>query len=225
MLGTILNLFGKSPFAPLQSHMEKVAECVEILPLIFAAVEAKNYAEVARLAEQVSQKEHVADAVKNNIRSHLPKSLFLAMDRGQLLEILSLQDNIADTTEDVAVLTTLKDLELLPCLRDSFLPFLHKNIETFHGVFLIVREMHELLETSFGGNEAEKVRTMIIEVAKKEHEADLLQRDLLKRLFAAEKELTFATFDLWQKIFGAIADISNLSEKLANRVRMTLELR
>jgi hypothetical protein len=37
--------------------------------------------------------------------------------------------------------------------------------------------------------------------------------------------MTYATFYLWQRIFEAISGISNLSENLANRVRMTLEIK
>jgi uncharacterized protein Yka (UPF0111/DUF47 family) len=35
---TILNLFGRSPFAPLESHMEKVSECVGMLKILFEAL-------------------------------------------------------------------------------------------------------------------------------------------------------------------------------------------
>ncbi len=225
MLGTILNLFGRSPFGPLQSHMEKVTQCIELLPSIVEAIESKNYEKLEDLVSLVSKYEHSADLVKNGIRSHLTKNMFLAIDRGQLLEILTLQDSIADTAEDVAVLSTLKNLELLPEFRDLFWLFLRKNMEAFDVVRLIIKEMHELLESSFGGIEAEKVRAMVQDVAKKEDEADILQRALLKKLFSTEDQLTYVSFDLWQKIFGAIAKISNLSEKLAYRVHMTLELR
>lgn len=225
MLGTILNLFGRSPFAPLQSHMEKVAQCVHMLPLLFEALEKKDYAARDEIAEKISEMEHHADLTKNDIRNHLPKSLFLPIDRGHLLEILSLQDGIADKAEDIAVLTTLKTIEILPSFKEEFKEFLAKNIKTFDGAQQIIKEMHELLESSFGGMEAEKVRTMVDEVAFKEHEVDLIQRKLLKKVFGAENEMTYTSFHVWQHIFEAIASISNLSENLAYRVRMTLELK
>ena len=40
-----------------------------------------------------------------------------------------------------------------------------------------------------------------------------------------DQELSQTAFHLWQKIFEAVGAISNLSEGLANRVRMTLELK
>ena len=222
---TFLNLFGRSPFALLQSHMEIVALCVHLLPDLFDALEKKEYTKVEQIAEQISELEHQADITKNDIRNHLPRSLFLPIDRGYLLEILSMQDNIADSVEDIAVLLTLKPLELLDLFHGDFKIFMLKNIEAFEGAQKIIQEMHELVESSFGGLEAEKVRELVDKVAFNEHEVDLIQRKLLKSLFKSEDQMTFSTFYLWQRIFESMASVSNLSEKLANRVRMTLEVK
>jgi uncharacterized protein len=225
MLLTILSLFGHSPFAPLQAHMESVSRCVHQLLLLFEALEQRDYTGLALIAEEISRLENEADLIKNDIRNNLPKSLFLPIDRGNLLEILSVQDRIADKVEDVAVLVTLIPLQILPIFQDEFKLFLQKNIETFEGAHAIIKELHDLVESSFGGIEAEKVRAMVHEVAFNEHEVDLIQRQLLKKLFQGETELTYITFDLWQRLFENIASISNLSENLADRLRMTLELK
>lgn len=222
---TILNLFGRSPFAPLRTHMEKVGMCVDKLQDLFNAIERKDFAAAEQIATQISDHEHAADIMKNDIRNHLPKSLFLPIDRGQLLEILSVQDGIADKAQDVAVLATLKQIELPSIMQADFKAFLDKNIETYHLMQRIIQEMHELLESSFGGGEAEKVKAMAELVSIKEHEADIIQRRLLKHFFAEEQQFSYSTFYLWQKICEAIGSISNLSEKLANRIRMTLDLK
>lgn len=222
---TILSLFGRSPFAPLQSHMERVSKCVLRLPALFEFLEKKDYVVLEKIAEEISTLEHDADLIKNDIRNHLPKSLFLQIDRENLLEILSVQDSLADEAEDAAVLLTLTPLELLPIFADEFKLFVDKNIQTFSKAKLIIKELNELVESSFGGIEAEKVRTMVDEVAFCEHEADLLQRQLLKKFFNAQNQLNFVTFSQWQQLFKSISSISNLSEILANRIRLTLELK
>ena len=222
---TILNLFGRSPFTPLESHMEEVTICVYLLIDLFDALRNRDYRRLEEVAKKIGEQEHKADLTKNNIRNHLPKSLFLAIDRAQLLEILALQDSIADKAEDIAVLITLKPIEILEPFGQELQFFLAKTIETFNGARKIIKELQELLESSFGGIEAEKVRSMVDEVAFKEHEVDLIQRSLLKKMFAVEDQMSYSTFYLWQKIFQALGSISNLSENLANRVRMTLELK
>ena len=145
---TIVNLFGRSPFTPLQTHMDKVSRCVHLLPDLFVALEKKERAKMEAIAEEISTVEHEADLTKNDIRNHLPKSLYLPIDRGNLLDILSMQDSIADRAEDVAVLVTLAPLELLESFRSEFLQFLHSNIASYDLVLEVIREMHELLEAS-----------------------------------------------------------------------------
>lgn len=221
----ILNLFGKSPFSHLLTHMDKVSSCVHSLKELFEAIGENDQVKALTIAEKISDLEHQADLTKNDIRNHLPKSLFLALDRETLLEILSLQDSIADKAEDVAVLATLKPLQIFPPFQNSLKFFLEKNIDCFDDAHLVIKELHDLLESSFGGLEAEKVRTMVDSVAFKEHEADVLQRALLIDLFKAEDQLTLSTFHLWQRIIENLSDLSNVSEKLAYRIRMTLEIK
>lgn len=218
-------LFGRSPFKPLVSHMDKVWECMERLQLLFKAFTEGNHAEVERLSEEISRLEHAADLTKNDIRNNLPKGIFLPVDRGNLLEILSLQDAIADEAEDVGVVLSYKNLDFLPELREDFNDFVAKNIDAVNIVHQIINEMDNLLESSFGGAEANKIQKMVDEVAFREHEVDVIQRRLLKKIFTMEDRISHGSFIIWLRLFNETASLSDVSEKLANRVRMTLETR
>lgn len=222
---TIAKLFGRSPFGPLQSHMEKVAECVELVPGLFDALLRADQEKLEALAQEISHREHAADQVKNDIRNNLPKRLFLPVDRGALLELLAVQDSLADHAEDIGVLLTFGKLEMPGELRVKFQPFLEKNLEAFEAARQIVQELDELVESSFGGPEAEKVKQMVEEVALKEHEADVLQRELIRQMYAQADQMGFVQFYLWNQVFQAVACLSNLSEKLALRLRMMLEIK
>lgn len=222
---SIAKLFGRSPFIPLQTHMSKVAACIEEVPNAFEASKAGDRKAVEALAAKISKLEHNADLVKNDIRNHLPKGLFLPIDRGNLLEILAIQDDIADKAENIGVLLTLKPLEMVEAFKENFKAFLNKNLESFHAAHQVIQQLDELIESGFGGTEAQKVKELVDDVALKEHEADLIQRSLLKDLYAHEAELTHGSFHLWLRVFREVAALSNLSEKLANRVRMTLEFK
>lgn len=217
------NLFIRSPFSPLQSHMEKVASCVAKIEDVFLAYSKKDYDGLNKLADEISELEHAADMTKNEIRNNLPKGLFLAINRSDLLEILSLQDSIADKAEDIGILMTLKKLEPLDNLMQDLHKFIDKNLKLVYRVHQIIREIDELLQVSFGGKEAEKVQSMVDEVAYMEHEADVLQRELLKKLYGMDDSIPYSSFSLWINILQTIAALGNLAEKLANRVRMLLE--
>ena len=221
---TLARLFERSPFSPLQAHMEKVASCVKHINPLLEALKNNDYALIAELAKEISKLEHEADLTKNDIRNNLPSRLFLPITISNLLEILSLQDTIADSIENVAVLLTFRKLEIESSFRDNFFEFVQKNIQTFDAVHDIVRELSALMESSFGGKEAEKVIRMVEGVALKEHECDIVQRKLLKIVFQECDSMPSPSFFLWMKIIQELASLSDESEKLANRIRMILKV-
>ena len=124
---TISKLFGKSPFTPLQAHMRNVAECISKTKELFALMEKGDYDGVFELAKVISKLEHNADLTKNDIRNNLPKGLFMAVDKGSILEILGIQDNLADKAEDIGILLTFRNLTMPAELNEPFNAFLDKN--------------------------------------------------------------------------------------------------
>ncbi len=221
----IAKLLGKSPFSPLQIHMDKVANCIEELPSLFSAFTQGDRASLETAAKAISKLEHEADLTKNDIRNHLPKSVFLPIARASFLEILSLQDAIADQVEDIATVLTLKPVEKTAPFFNMLNQFVEKNAAVFWLVHQVVKQLNDLVAVSFGGVEAQKVKKTIEDIAYKEHEVDLMQCDFLKQLFHVADDMTHSHFYLWRKIFQEVAALSNLSEKLANRIRMILELK
>lgn len=222
---TFAKLFGRSPFVPLQGHMEKVAACVHKTQPILEAFRSGDMAKVDMLAKEISEAEHEADQIKQDIRNHLPRGMFLAVAQERLVDVLVTQDAIADKVENLARLLTLRPLPMVTGFVEPFDAFVAKNLETFEQAFKILNELDELVETAFGGVEAERVREMVHQVAALEHETDVLQHALLKVLFEGESQLSAGELYLWMQILRQLSQISNLSERLANRIRSTLEIK
>ena len=221
---SIASLFHGSPFIPLQTHMAYVVECVHKMDDLYKAHKEEDHQGMKELFKEISELEHKADLEKNEIRNNLTKGIFLAVSRVDLLSILSLQDTIADRAEDVAFLLTLKKLDPLEDIDEELRAFLDKNIETVDYTNKMLLQMDELLESSFGGKEADLVVQMVKQVAFLEHEADKLQAKLLKKIFSKEEELPCSSFYLWMNIFKTTAALSNTAEKIANKVRTLLEV-
>ena len=180
---------------------------------------------IEKLVMELSQLEHEADLTKNDIRNHLPKSLFLPIDRAHFLEILSIQDSIADEAEAIGILLTLRPLEEFDNFHADILALYEKNQEAFLSAKKIIEEIDELLESSFGGIEAEKVKAMVEQTALMEHEADKMKRKFMKKLFEKGDSLSAPAFYLWSRLAENIGKLSHTSERLANRIRMILELK
>jgi len=220
------SLFSRSPFGLLQAHMDKVHDCVKKIPEIFEALKSGDSVKVDRIAKKISKLEHIADIAKQDIHQNLPKNIFLPIARETVLDFLYIQDSIANHAENIGVLLNIRPLSFLSeDFQDTFEEFLKKNIETFHLSLDIVHEMDQLIHSSFGGCEANKVHKIVAEVSYCEHEADLIQRKLLKILFNEDEKIPYPVFTLWLKVIGETGEISDLSEKLAYKVKNTLDTR
>lgn len=224
-VNAMARLFGRSPFVPLQLHLDKVADCVEATFSLLERIREGEDPNVEETAREISKLEHKADLVKNDIRNNLPRGLFLAIDRSQLLEILSLQDSIADKAEDIGILMSLRTAKMLDSLVEPFGEYIKGNKDAFHKARDVMRELDALIESGFGGVEATRVVQMVDGVAKAEHNCDIMQRKLMKQVLDHEEELSVGNFFVWQHLLHEIAGISNYSEKLANRIRMLLTLK
>lgn len=141
----------------------------------------------------------------------------------QILTILGIQDSLADTAEDVTSLLTFRKLTIPASLLDDFRSFRELNCKAFSLVREIIQQLDELFESGFGGAEAEKIRQMVGDVAYTEHQADVVQRDLMRKVLGEDSTLSAAELNMWMQLIKEISGLSNLSENLADRIRMTLD--
>jgi predicted phosphate transport protein (TIGR00153 family) len=220
-MSLIQDLFGRSPVRPMQQHMATAVNCArEIMPL-FEAMAAGETASIPALRARVDDLEHEADRIKNEIRGHLPKRLFMAFERRDMLEILHSQDSIADTAQDIAELVDQRAMVLPAVLRDSALELVRRSIAACEQAERIVNELDELVETGFRGREVSRVEQMIDELNRLESDTDDLQDRAIRQLFAAEAELGVATF-FWWELLGWVADLADHAEKVGNRLRLLI---
>ena len=100
----ISSIFAISPFKPLHNHMDKVVESVTPLEDFFRFLFVEEFLELEKIKDQIIEAEDAADSIKNEVRNHLPQNIFMPINRRDLLEILDMQDSIADVSQDIAVL-------------------------------------------------------------------------------------------------------------------------
>ena len=218
----IFDLFRRSPFQPLQEMMEKVKECAHQARPLYEALIKGDKESLREVVNRISHLEFEADEIKNRIRSTLPKGILMPVARGDILEILANEDAIADATEDVAVLMTLKDLKVAPQLKECLMDLVDKVIRVVDMAAKVIDELDALVEASFGGTEAQRVVSMIDEVCDMEHHADEAQRKVTKGLLNHEEVYTPGELWLWLKIVAKTGDIANYAERMCNRIRLFL---
>jgi predicted phosphate transport protein (TIGR00153 family) len=222
MRGVLAGLFAKSPFGPLGQHMAAVKRCVDLLKPLFEALIEKDYEKVTNLATEISIQEHEADTIKNEIRNHLPKSIFLPVSRSDILNFLGEQDAIADDVEDVAVLLTVRKTHVPSQLKNELSTFLDKVLETFELTIQATGELKLLMESSFGTAEVEKVLKLVEKIGHAEWETDTYQFELAQKMFEMEEELSAGDIIILLNVFRQVARLADHAQNVGELLRLMI---
>lgn len=218
----LFKLLRRSPFKPVQEHMRVVAKCVaEFMPL-FEALLAKDQNRVNEIAEKINRIESEADTIKNELRLTLPKSIFLPVARMDLLGLISEQDSIADTVENIAGILSTREMEVPEAIRDLLVEFLQRTLDTYDKALKVIEELDDLLEVGFGGRYSSVVIEMVTDLKQTEEITDDLAKKLNRALFSIEKQLTPVCVMHWYKLVEEIGEVANHSENVGDRILLFL---
>ncbi len=216
------SLFGRSPIGPMQKHFAKAHECAANLLPFFEAVMAEDWAKVQQVQQDMARLEDEADKLKKNVRLHLPKSLFLPVPRSDLLELLSVQDKVANRAKDIAGLMLGREMAIPLALQPLMRAFVQRTVDASAQALKAMNELDELLETGFGGREAALVESMVEELEQIERDTDLMQIEVRRALFKLEKDLPAVDVMFLYQIIEWIGDVADRAERVGNRLEQLL---
>jgi len=202
--------------------MKAVEACAaEVIPL-FAALAAGDGDRIRAHQAKINTLENQADDIKNKIRAHLPKSLFMPVDRRDFLDMLIRQDSIADTAQDIAGLLAQREMPIPPTFGDDLARYVERNVDAVRQCGLIVNELDELLAMSFGGRSAERVTAMIDELSSIETDTDTLGTRLVQSLFDHEDSMKPISVVFWYELLREIGDLADYAEDVGDRLRLLI---
>lgn len=218
----IATLFGKSPFKALQTHMGIVKECVLEVPTLFDALVSGDQKALTTQQEIIFSKEEEADVLLDELRMHLPRSLFMAVDRRDLLDLLDLQDSIADTAQDIAGLMMERDMSVPQEMVEPLQALVQRCVDTCLHAVTIIERIDELIETGFGGREASKVEELVEELSRIEDETDLMGQELARVLFSIEDNMKPVSVMFWYQMIQWVGDLADYAEAVGKQMRLLI---
>ncbi len=221
-MGNIFNMFGPSPIKPIEQHMHKTYLCAKQLLPFFEAVLAHNWEEATKIRDGISALEIEADVIKRELRLNLPTGLFLPVSRTDLLELLRVQDKIANKAQDIANLIVSRKMLIPNELKEVLLPFVTRCLDAAKQACKAINELDELLETGFRGNEVKVVNEMIVTLDKIEHDCDLKLTDIRHRVFLIEHKIPPVEVIFLYKIVQWIGDLAEHAQTVGSRLQILI---
>jgi len=222
MANMLANIFGSSPVMPLEKHIEIAYRCAKQLRGFFAAAISGDWEKAISVRTEIERLEHEADDLKKEIRLHLPKSLFMPVPREDLLELLVVQDKIANRTKDVSGIVLGRKMQIPAAIAEQFLDFVDRNVDAAKQARKSVRELDELFTSGFRGAEVDLVSALIEELDQIETDTDDKQALLRAALFDIEASLNPVDAVFMYQVIELTGEIADMAERVGRRLELLL---
>lgn len=144
----------------------------------------------------------------------------MSVSRSDLLELLHVQDRLANKAKDIAGMVLGRKMVLPSATTEKFKNFLQHCIEASNQANQAIHELDELLETGFSGNEVKLVDGMIAKLTCIEHETDEQQIVLRQIMFTLESELPPVNVMFFYKIIEWTGDLADQAREIGDRLQI-----
>ena len=220
--GNISSLFGKSPISPLQQHMKKVHSCIKEFGVFAKAANAEDWDKAQTAQISISDKEHKADKLKKKLRMNLPSTFMMPFSRRDLLDVLLIQDSIANITKDLAGLMMTRRMVFPKEFAEDFIKLTGLCIKTSAAALVAINELDELLETAFSSRQRKLVDQMIKKINELEHDTDIAQSEIREKLFALESSLAPVDVMFYYRAIEWLGETADAAQKVGSRFEVML---
>jgi predicted phosphate transport protein (TIGR00153 family) len=216
------NLFGRSPIKPIQEHMQVANKAAQLLTVYLQANIDDDWERTQELYQEISKIEREADKLKRSVRKHLPKSLFLPVPRTDLLELVSIQDQVANYAKDTAGIILGRKMQFPEKLQKGLLEFAETCTATSAQALAAIEQLDELLEVGFTGREVKLVEGMIKDLDKLEARTDKQAITLRGKLFKLEDKLPPVDVMFYYQVIGLLGSLADSAEQVGDRLQILI---
>ena len=214
---SFFSLFYESPFVKLKRHADKVKECAQMFKEAVQCYVQQDCDKFEELTEEVAKLESQADELKRNLRNHLPRGIFMPMDKFVFLDCLREQDHVVDDVEEALYWLSFKPMGKIPedlvedflDLIDAVIPAIEKMPDMSEQALVYFRNSTE--------ENRNKLKSTVREIYQAEKEADHLEHELKKRAFAVLKD----PVEIYHivRLVEIIGDICDHAQNASDRMR------
>tara|TARA_B110000503_G_C7129045_1_gene405991 strand:+ start:362 stop:1042 length:681 start_codon:yes stop_codon:yes gene_type:complete len=220
MGSSISDVFSSSPFTLLEEHVRACAKCVGELEGYFIAAQEGDWALAAERQAEIAQLESIADDFKRQVRRNLPRGLWMSVSRADLLELVRMQDKMANNAKDVAGLSLGRELAFPKKLEKSVIKYIQTVVESVNVMVEVVEATRDLSRGAFGTRQAKTIMAKVTGVEKHEQVSDEMQSKLRAKLRLYEDKISPIDAMFLYQLLSGIGEIANSAEKAAHRAQI-----
>lgn len=216
----ITDLIKKSPFVPIQKHMEVSLSAANELIIFFEAATNSKWEEAQISRKKIVNLEHKADELKAEARSLVPKSIFLSVPREDVLELVKIADEIPNIVKNISGLMIGRHMEIPTELIPNFMKFANECADVCRVASDATNQIDELFQFAFGGNAAEEMQKLLTDLDVMEDRCDETEIILRNELFKIEKDHPPINVMFLYSVINKIGELADTAETVGHRISL-----
>ncbi len=192
----------------IEKHIEEVGQGLQAFKEALFAYLDGDWEKFKQMAKLTDAKESDADAVRREVEDALYSGSYLPVYREDFSILVDLIDRMADGAERIADFLLIETPKVLPQWKGELKQIAEKTLEgfsAFRRCFLLLYE------------DMEKAYSTTTEVHDLEREIDILQDDILHRIF--QSDLSLVEKIHIRELVLRLGQISNSAENASDKVR------
>ena len=216
----ITDLIKKSPFVPIQKHMEVSLTAANELIRFFEAATNSKWDEAQISRKKIVNLEHKAGELKAEARSLVPKSIFLSVPREDVLELVKIADEIPNIVKNISGLMIGRHMEIPTELIPNFMKFANECADVCRVASDATNQIDELFQFAFGGNAAEEMQKLLTDLDLMEDRCDETEIILRNELFKIEKDHPPINVMFLYSVINKIGELADTAETVGHRISL-----
>ncbi len=216
------SLLGRSPIGPIQEHMQVVNASAQLLRDLFTAASAENWQSVKEIDREIIAAKANADKLRQSIRKHLQKSLFLPVPRTDLLELVARQDKIATAARNISATVVWRSMRFPDKMHGGIDDLVNASTATSQQALTAIQELDELLEVGFTGIEVKRVEAMLKELKKLERRTLRLSQSLHGAMLPLEAELSPIDVMFYYRTLTRLEKLADCARAVGDRLQILM---
>ena len=216
----ISDVISQSPLTLLERHAAACADCVDLLRRYFTEAQAYRWPQAEDVREEICRLEWLADELKENVRSNLPRGLWLSVSRADLLELVRLQDKMANYAKHVTGISLGRQLAFPTSISDGIFEYVDVVAGAGREVVGLIGATRDLSRSAFGSRQAQTLLGLVRGIEATEKESDSIQARLRSELLVVENDLSPIDAIFLYQMLSDIGEIADAAEKVAHRVQI-----
>lgn len=146
----------------------------------------------------------------------------MPVPRSDLLELLSMQDRIANRAKDISGIMLGREMGIPKPIRPLMMRYLKAAINTSKRAKEALAELDELYETGFGSKEVDFVGSLLNRLDDQEHKTDEFEIKMRRALRDIEQDFPPIDMMFLYKIIEQIGDLADVSQRVGSRLQILI---